>query len=58
MAVFAIALTGLSALTAATVRANGQARRLTAAANLALDKLDALRGTPYDALASGEDGTR
>ena len=57
LAVFAIGFAGIASLLDTTVRTNGLASQLTAATQLAQDKLEEIRATPYGTVASGSDGT-
>jgi len=56
LAILLIMLSGLGYLMNSTIQTNRQARRQTAAANLAADMLETLRGTAYGSLAGGTDG--
>ena len=47
---------GLSSFMLTTIETNRDARRITAATNLAQDKLEELRGLSYTAVVSGSDG--
>jgi prepilin-type N-terminal cleavage/methylation domain-containing protein len=55
LAISTIGLLALSSLTMGTIRANGTARRMTAAATFAEAKLEDLRQQPYAAVSSGLD---
>jgi type II secretion system protein I len=55
LGLFAIALASLPALLITTVQANARATRITEATDLAQDKLEAMRNTPYASLTSGTD---
>ena len=55
LGIFGVALVSLPPLLMTTVKANGQARRMTTATSLAQDKLEAIRNTPYAAVTSGQD---
>ena len=47
---------GLSSFMLTTIETNRDARRITAATNLAQDKMEELRGLAYTAVVSGSDG--
>jgi prepilin-type N-terminal cleavage/methylation domain-containing protein len=53
----AICLAALASLPIAGVKANSHARHVTAATNLALDKIEDLRGTAWASLDGGADAT-
>jgi prepilin-type N-terminal cleavage/methylation domain-containing protein len=55
LGLFAIAVGSLPALLITTVRANVHASRITEATDLAQDKLETIRNTPYAAVTSGTD---
>ena len=55
LTIFAIALLGLVSLLTTTIQANAQARRMTAATNLAQDRLEEIRNMAYAAITSGSD---
>ena len=52
----ALSMLGLSSLMLSTIEANRDARRVTAASNLALDQLEVLRGTAYSGVVNGSNG--
>lgn len=55
MGTFAIAMLGISSLPVTALHANIHARKVTAATNLARDKVEELRSDDYANLASGSD---
>jgi len=55
MAISAIGLLALSSLTVSTISANAKAKRITAGATLAADKLESLRDLTYAAVVEGAD---
>jgi type IV pilus modification protein PilV len=55
MAISAIGLLALSSLTVSTISANAKARRITAGATLAADKMESIRDMAYAALSEGAD---
>lgn len=57
LAVTALVTAGVQRLLVGTVRGNAQAKDVTAAANLAEDKIEEIRNTPFASLASGSDAT-
>lgn len=57
MGVFAIVMLGIGSLPVTAIHANLRARNVTAAMNLARDKVEELRHAGYASLATGSDGT-
>jgi prepilin-type N-terminal cleavage/methylation domain-containing protein len=55
LGIFAIALASLPALLMTSIKANALAARITAATNLAQDKLEVIRNTAYASVTSGSD---
>jgi prepilin-type N-terminal cleavage/methylation domain-containing protein len=55
LAVLAIVMVALASLSVGTIRANRIARNVTAATNLARDKIEELRGKDYWTLTTGSD---
>jgi Tfp pilus assembly protein PilV len=57
MGLFALVMLGIGTLPVTTIHANLRARNVTAATNLARDKVEELRHAGYASLATGKDGT-
>lgn len=55
LALLGIAFAGLSPLVITTLRSMDHARRVTTASEFARDKIEDIRNTAYDAVASGSD---
>ena len=55
MAICAIGLLALSSLTVSTISANAKAKRITAGATLAADKMESIRNMAYAAVVEGAD---
>ena len=55
MGIFAIVMLGIGSLPVSSIHANLRARNLTAATNLARDKIEELRHAGYTSLAAGAD---
>jgi type IV pilus assembly protein PilV len=54
--ILAFSMLGLSFVMLSTIETNRDARRVTAASNLALDQLEVLRGTAYTGVVNGSNG--
>jgi Tfp pilus assembly protein PilV len=57
MGIFAVVMLGIGSLPVTVIHANLRARHVTAATNLARDKIEELRHGGYSDLAAGSDGT-
>ena len=55
LGILGIVLVAVSNLSVGTIRANGHARKVTAATNLARDKMETLRAQDYWTVTSGAD---
>jgi prepilin-type N-terminal cleavage/methylation domain-containing protein len=57
LSLFAAMFVAFASISTSTIKANHEARRITAASNLARDKVEELRAADFTTLASGADGS-